>query len=491
MHKFSALMLAATANLFVGAVQAHDLQGLLDTSGKTVIPIKYQKIQYLDKGIYRCFSTFHQREWRPRGSLSYQPAKDVRGYHNSYFQAAKLLDKNGETIDISPPVGCVITAVHVPRELLNPLRGKKVKPNVFFTIHGDEGNGLIDWRGKVVVPPEYDSIDLRTVIYCKSWRSAIVWRKPNLTREIPLETAIDENTGVDTQSKYNNPKAGYSLVKNLEQTFVCFKGKQLFALPTGYTNFELINDSRILATDILSNGAPQMPSIVMDKKGNCLNKLPERSRIVKISESGLIVDQRSEKTAPAPYDRKLYFIDCDGNVRKEVSISDLVVPGFKLGLAVLPTWTSDRHCNHAVVREDGVELLPPQMCDFEIAEKDRIIKTEFQSKFDSEECRADRYSLAEQFSLLRKDYDLIGMPRKKLECLVGKPDRVQSSETGANLQNVIETTWYQLTGFESFCGNASSSVEFRFKNGVVTGWRLGNGGDTVQRPWVEENEVHK
>jgi hypothetical protein len=485
MQKILPLFLAAISIMFVGAAQTHDLQGLLDTSGKVIIPFRYQKIQYLDKGIYRCFSSFHRREWRPRGASNVQSAKKSGGYYNPYLETAELVDKNGQAIDIAPPAGCLITAVHVPRELLNPLIGRKAKPNVFFTIHGKDGYGLIDWTGKVVVPPEYDSISLRTAIYCKSWRSAIVSKKSNPTSEIPLETAIDENTGVDTQIKYSNPRAGYSLVKNDDRTELFFNGKQLLELPPGYTNFELVKDSRVLAIQTLDSEAPLAPPIMMDRLGKELNKLPVRARVVKITESGLIVDQLPETTKGVPCGGRLHFLDFDGNVLKIIPIQTSP-PDFKLGFAVLPGYTSDQHCDHSGIREDGVVLMSPQFCDFEVTEKNRVIKTEFQSKFDSEECKADERSLGEQFQLFRKDYkNLIGMPRKKLEDLVGNP--------GSGNSNIMSR--YQLSGFGSFCGNAYSFVEFKFKNNVIVGWRCINNNDPIdpdhEKPWLEKNEVSR
>jgi hypothetical protein len=484
MQKFLSLLSAAISLVFVGAAQAHDLQGLLDTSGKVIIPIKYQKIQYLDKGIYRCFPIFHEHVLRPRGVSNTQSEKKFNGYYNPYLETAELLDRNGETIDIAPPNGCVITAVHVPRELWNPLKSGKVKPNVFFTIHGKEGYGLIDWTSKVVVSPEYDSISLKTVKDCKSWRSATLWRKPNQTKEIHLETAIDENTEVDTQSKYGNPRAGYSLVRNDDRTVLFFQGKQLLELPPGYSNFEPVSDSRILATHTLESEAPLAPSIMMDRQGKELNKLPFQARVVKTTGSGLILDELPVKGGV--YARKLLFLDYDGNVLRTIAIPGSSPPDFKFCIAVLPGYSSDRHCSHSVIRQDGVVLMRPEYCDFEVTEKDRVVKTEFQSKFDSEECKASENYLGEHFQLFLKDCrNLIGMPRKKLEDLVGIPD-------SGNTETISR---YQLSGFGSFCGNAYTFVEFKFKNDLVVAWRYINNNDPIdpgqEKPWIEKNEVLK
>jgi hypothetical protein len=84
--------------------------------------------------------------------------------------------------------------------------------------------------------------------------------------------------------------------------------------------------------------------------------------------------------------------------------------------------------------------------------------------------RDSKFYGVDDFKKFTREYKVIGMSREQLIRLLGEPDNIQKYGPGKH-----ET--YQLTkGY--FCGNASLVGDIRYKNGIVTGYRVGGDWQT-------------
>lgn len=172
MRKITIAILALLTS--TAAAQAKDMAGVIDMSGKVIIPLQYKDINSVSDWLFLC-----EGYNSPPGAVLPRPSvalfsgipeqeklafANFRGGVHKPTCRTVLFDKNGKTISTNVPEGLVIADVHLPNcyEHYEHYEHKDSKltlpPNALITVAGKDGYGIIDGQGRVVVEPKYRNI---------------------------------------------------------------------------------------------------------------------------------------------------------------------------------------------------------------------------------------------------------------------------------------------------------------------------------------------
>lgn len=464
MHRILAVFVSLLLTCWGSVVSARNTDGVVDRSGRFVIPAKYERIRYLGHGIFQCY------RMRKLSELPVSKNSKLRIYQPLAEPVQFcFIGADGHELPVPIPKSCTMTRVLAPEaEAYNIEHCKQLPATMLIVIRGSHGCGLINGQGKVLLEPKYKSIDgsparVKAVTLADEQARIFDFSAPssNRVRPRPPLTAAYERAILRVDRDQQSDQA---IVYD-------FKGSQLFHIPATYHNIQALANGNYLACATTGKIDQLPPPLILDRSGHIIEKLKPGSRVVSANNAIACFVGSPIKTG------HLLFYDLSGKLKNDIECcTDR--PDFGFGMGVLARkfdfWNTGPH---AVVEENGDWIFPFQAASFKVVEPDRIIKTVYQEHFDSEECRVIEGELGRQLRFLLKEYNLIGMPVKKLVGLIGPP-----TDADAREPDVLR---YMLSGFGSPCGNASQHLEFRISDGKITGWRLYSFNSQAQ--WNEQN----
>ncbi len=162
---------------------------------------------------------------------------------------------------------------------------------------------------------------------------------------------------------------------------------------------------------------------------------------------------------------------------------------FDFELAVVGRKAPNNHTEWEVVDSAGRVLQPFQETNFQIIGPDRILKSIHHNHFNAAAWKSPRpmgqegMNRFDHFAYFLMDFDLIGMPRTKVQELLGDSERPSRVSESVNFYLIA-------TGQ---CGNSWAGLEIEFENDKAYRWRevwLGAGGVLKSAPWVITNMVY-
>lgn len=259
-------------------------------------------------------------------------------------------------------------------------------------------------------------------------------------------------------------------------------GKTVFHLPTKYDSIRSLTEGSFLVTATHLLRPETLKPLIMNAQGTETGNLPDGTEIVKIT-SDRIIGIIHSKTASLNSSATVIFADFSGAIQKQIQCKPWRGGlNFEKPVASL-NFDSERS---GVIDSQGNCIINPEAASFEVAESDRFIKTVHQTKFDSKAAKTYEGSLEEQFPLLLKDYELIGMHSESLIDLIGEPDEIRPFAQNSDEKLMS----YTLSGFGNFCANAYTYLELRLKDDRVIAWRrLSN--QSSHSHWTERNTQEK
>lgn len=168
MQKITIAILAFLTS--TAAAQAKDMAGVIDMSGKVIIPLQYKDINSVGDWLFIC-----EGYKAPPGAVLPPPAaapfSDIPKQEKLAFAnfrggvykpscGTALFDKNGKTISTKVPAGLVICDVHLPNNYEHKDSNLTLPPNALIKVAGKNGYGVIDGRGFIIVEPKYRNIHI-------------------------------------------------------------------------------------------------------------------------------------------------------------------------------------------------------------------------------------------------------------------------------------------------------------------------------------------
>lgn len=435
-------------------VFAFDKRGLVDAENKIIIPFKFKSITELTPGFFIC---------------KLKDAYDFRPPKNPGPEWTEIYDRNGHKIDILLPKNCEITSAHLSHAKNISTYRDFIKHDAFMVIcDNSRKSGLIDGTGKVILEPKYASVQLTPNPYNGGEVEAVGAMKDGTRTIVPLGFKSDR-TDRKWPTAYGFGPVPDALLKKFPRPCRVNRINDTRYLISHQIDHSEFAGSQISGDDFRRLTAELPPPKVVDASGNRLATMPVHSQPWYFSKNGFscIVNlgPPGEPTAVS----ELFFADSNGKITnrvKALGIGGGWEGGELIVLAIgdkpkTPSW--DEHVVHGVIRKDGTWAIPPEYNNFVVVSPDRIVKTAFPSRFDSEDSKKDPAYLGENLWLLLKDHNVIGMSEKELlDVIGGKPEK----------HGFLFVRSYALNpGFG--CGNGMSFIEFYGIYDHIVAWRIG------------------
>jgi len=495
--KVATMLFTATLLLLshCAAAQATDKIGIVDSSGKEIVPCQFADAKYLGRGL------FFLREFQSADSAV--PA--TRG---------RIYDHDGRQLPLSLPSLCSVEEVFLPAAF-DKTSGivQELPADAVLKIHGPKGFGLCRPSGAVIVEPKYIRIEsLGEGFFAVS--------DANKVYRLSLSFVLNSKTGARVKGLPNSNLDTWCIgeVNSFSQD-QSGKSRRL----SGYMSrggtvliAPQFCEVREFSTDGLAAVTfhKRIGWYYIDRKGKVVSRpfrlagdFQDGFAIVGVGSSpevpfGLI-NNRFKFTVPPIYynlervcpniyaarrnrDGQFIAINAAGNVLfKFLPEVDNVV-GIKNGLiecrGVLPG-TSERGTmliarnGKIVSTEKGFKSILNKPA-IESVSSDRMIKRVQNDHFDPESFKQSLYGHARILALadFLHCYDVIGMTRKQIQTLLG--------ESGDD---------YVLT--KSVLCNSEDGMHLRFEysDEKVSGWRMiieptsAIGDNGLQGPWIRTN----
>ncbi len=152
---------------FTQGALAKDMTGVIDVSGKVIIPIQYKSIRSVGNWLFIC-EGFNA----PPGVVSPKlPNPPLSGLPTRELSLAKqhgepippqsvpfLFDKNGKQVFVKVPAGLVVYDICIPNKYQQFEPVAKLPADTLITVAGKNGYGIIDGNGTVIIEPKYNSV---------------------------------------------------------------------------------------------------------------------------------------------------------------------------------------------------------------------------------------------------------------------------------------------------------------------------------------------
>jgi hypothetical protein len=435
------------------------LTGLIDLSGKIVVPIEYQSSQVIGTGVLR----FNRSSPSTRKMVA--RVFDVRTKHLSVnemqTEGAELYPGGDDLWMFSTP----------------PSRDGKYG---WSSIR----HGFRDRDLNIVIPAIYERCTWfrngLAVAYTptstprKESRSVFIDKSGKAIAESIIPSGPFNNQGFATASSEANPSRLGLVNRKFEFVVEPLYEQMIQVAPHIYA--------------AKKTGAEQQ--VAIDDRGNQLFKFPCDMRDVRPFDDGIsdpnyivasMIDPKYDP--PEGYKEHDCLFGADGTV--------LIPPKFyllqvKYGLVEAMAGTGDQR-KSGILDTHGVVQVPFQLSYLDIVGPNKIIKTVRNEEFDSEDWKEERghpTSRSEQFAKFLKQYDLIGMSLDKSRELLGK-----GSEIATPQPNLYRCRYYLLSGP---CGHSWSGFELEFDHRVLKRWRYSHGGEQDKDiKWLTDNMVYE
>lgn len=476
-----------------GSVEAYSTVGIVDSTGKIVVPCEYRRIEKLANGFFYA---------------------EKLNRDNPILQSFDgcVLDNDGKSVEVKLPEGCTLSNVFLP---VNGARREqsKLPPGTALEIWSGQGFGLCKPDGSIILKPSYAEI-----------RAPINGRIPVMKGERAARINLQF---------FFDMKSGKQYPVSLDAQIDCAKHGALIPFNTnrgGIQAYGYINaDGKVMikprfesAGDFDKAGMARVSfnhaqsSAYIDAKGKIISPVFDRASDFKNNiaiagttsgdktKFGLI--NRNFKYVVAPQYSQLALVFGTAYAAQEDTVSSwkVITSAGKLLFALPSETKSIQQCDDAIMCFTGKQApeetyllvdksgkvtagadLAQRMPQPQMVASNRFLKYDRHDEFHPAVWRSPNpegagLSRVEQFASFLKEYDLIGMQRVELLRHLGEIESVGRRREG-----------YQIA--HGMCGNAATNIEIEFDHACVTRWReIGaSSGESYEAPWVTTNVLLK
>lgn len=167
------MLIAATCFAVGVPMHARDMMGVIDQTGKEIIPCKYKRVQMIAPGFYMAIGFEDgpgaRQEWHgliPMLDLA-PAARGALQKHNIWLPKI-LFDYNGKQVKVSIPKNTVLSDIHISEAWKYKLRNAgntsevrtTLPPDSLIEFLGPNGFGVCDVSGNVLIEPKYQVLSL-------------------------------------------------------------------------------------------------------------------------------------------------------------------------------------------------------------------------------------------------------------------------------------------------------------------------------------------
>lgn len=216
------------------------------------------------------------------------------------------------------------------------------------------------------------------------------------------------------------------------------------------------------------------PLLAISETGTELFSFPENTIDVRESEGLLLCliepDPKQAEFINVKHHKTIVLLNSKGERIFFAPNCELVA--FSHGLAVIAPDKSvsptEKLCT--IVGKSGILASGIRAWQLKPVDDSRLIKTVIDQRFQRQLWDRDANCRTEQFGYFLRDHDLMGMPKSRVVELLGG-----NGESYSNYQGM--------------CGSFSSTIEIRYGQGKVTGWRWAQNsfGNYSAEPWITED----
>ncbi|MCA9802168.1 MAG: WG repeat-containing protein [Cyanobacteria bacterium HKST-UBA02] len=496
--------------------------GLVDTVGKTIIPLQYQSIDRLSDGTLAASSfdeknpllipasveLFNSSGKRintkvPDGYLTVKPVKDylvirrdteISPEYVGYYRYG-LCDRTGR---------CMLPAIFREIRLAFDHYVLVKEENYKSAVYDTTGNYL----GEMESDPwsDFRSIDDVTLArmfpgeftYVVGGDTALI-SKTNAEgkQQFQILRGFSEGLGIDPMRRsfintsgeiqFQTEVVRATPFKNGLSAVLAASNKSGAINKSGDFVFEA-NDIRRAGDSLFAGHLPAdgkaAPMRLLDASGKVLASFPPDTNDVGEEGEGLIPFCQGGEYYP-----KYQF--CQGGRWGYMDLNGkIVIPPryekagrFINGYAVVTASHKRERPAVGLIDRSGKMVLNPIYDSLEIVPKGKIIASIRPARnFSPVDWQSEpRGEKMERFFGLLEDYDLIGMDKAKLLALLGKPERNQTKAT--------DTSYVAYTVRRTGCMNQRVEVIFEIGKGKVNRWRWWS-TLTADAPWIDENVLY-
>lgn len=515
-------LLASVMFFFGSGVSAFNKIGIIDSSGKTIIPCEYHRIEKLPNGFFFL-------------------EKMDKNHPLKYSYDGIIVDQDGKPVVTKFPASCTLSNVYMPRTYDTTGGSDKLPSGTILEIHNSMGFGLCRSNGEIILEPKFEAItdpieeffpiskgdrhSRTTLLFMLNSKTgerfdapADAWiDNPNNGYPIRFKTMRDgrefygymtpfgkvvispsfrnaeefSDNGLASVLNSENGREyinrdGHTVSPKYEQATKFFENLAIVGIKVkdivlyGLVNekFELILKPKfhqvqrlsknIYAAQKVANG----PLEAINSSGETLFSFPAETTHIS-PQKDVIVCITQSLTPNIP---KSIVLDLNGKILESSEYSRPV--NFEFGLAA-----RSAKAGWELIDKEGHVTKYPQASYLKVLSPERILKCVQDNRFNIAVwkdpnpvgCEIGMRRI-EAFSALLKEFNLIGMPRMRLEQLLGPTERPGN---GANF-------YWILSGM---CGHSWTGIEIEFDHEKVSRWReTRKSGENMHfTPWVTTN----
>ncbi|MDR3614866.1 MAG: WG repeat-containing protein [Candidatus Obscuribacterales bacterium] len=366
-------------------------------------------------------------------------------------------------------------SIYVKMFRANVSHGKLCAGRIAFSEGADGPKklwGYYDSEGKVCIAPSFSKAsDFTEDGFARVWLPYNDGR----TRRCVLIDRSGKTISANEYEDISEYRGGCAVVAIRSKDDAVRKGlidkKQHYVLQPEWEKLDYLSDNKYAAQSRAGKALN-----VIDTNGKVLFEIPHSTTIATETE-GLVACLYSaylndEKVSRAHSFMKVF--DSQGKVvsnqsqTEELAVSDgmiLCTPDPNIFLKER-RWT--------IISKSGVTADGIIACRIQPTTNDRLIKTYIYKKFSPEIWKNIEHDRPAEFANFLREFDFIGMPRPRVEQLLGPPDFKTCYRTASDCTSM---NW----------------IEVQYKDGLVTGWRRVYRDFTrteFNKPWVTVNVTY-
>ena len=138
---------------------SHDLVGVIDRTGRFVIPAKYERILYFGHGIFQCFPDDGTHILLNQPERTVRTSEELRSARNNL--SYDLLDKFGQRIKLNIPSDYRVREIHVSSSCKDSGMTACQSSGTLITVSNADGIGVVNGEGHIVLPVKYYSVSIQ------------------------------------------------------------------------------------------------------------------------------------------------------------------------------------------------------------------------------------------------------------------------------------------------------------------------------------------
>jgi len=476
------------------------MRGIVDTTGKVIVPCEFSYIESLAHGLF---------------FLEYFPKDNP--LNRSYV--GRLVDHDGNTINVNVPAGSELSKVFLPPEQIpDDTLWHSLPIGTFLRFKNTDGFGLCRLNGDIILAagkhqigtpnggyfpvfskigidgsPLLFTVDSATGKKIAAPVGAYIVDKPRTNEIFPFYTLKNQRRSFGYMSRTGAiivaPR--YSYAREFSEGLAAVEGKKFGSGAYIDKHGKTQSPKGYAATWDFSDGYAVVGVVVDGMARYCL--IDKKFRVV-IPPKYSLLTHLFDKTYFAVEDRggRCKAIDVAGktvfefpeDIHSTASMHGDLIACYRRTPGPYPMVPI--YLDHAgkVVASSPSTRSPQQPPQPKTLSADRVLKTVRNDHFnnaiwnDQQLKGAQFCARLEQFSNLLADYNLIGMSKGALEKLIGKPDK-----SDGDVSQYILTT-----GFGGLLGR---TLEFDCTSGKLLRWReLHQQDEGYAENWVTTNVIY-